>query len=273
MRIIILGSNGMLGSMLQYVGHTTSHQIVALSRNDFNALMDPISTLDKWISADCCIVNCIGAIPQRKFKEAEFIALNTTFPLALANRCEALSIPLLHISTNCVFDDKNSNYVETDTTFTHEIYGHSKQKGEPPNALTLRCSIIGPEKNTAFGLMEWFLHSAPIINGYQDHYWNGITTLELSMIIFDHIDTRNVAPGIIHYASETTVSKYELLEYINTLFHLEKKIHPIHAGITYYTLSSVITKPRKNIFRQLDELHERMTDYRTFHSLDGSQSN
>ena len=267
MRIIILGSNGMLGSMLQFVGSRTAHQIVALSRNDFNAFNDPISTLDRWISADCYIVNCIGAIPQRKFKEADFIALNTTFPLALANWCQARSVPLIHISTNCVFDDKGSNYIETDTTFTHEIYGLSKQKGEPSNALTLRCSIIGPEKNTAFGLMEWFLHSEPVINGYQDHYWNGITTLELSTIIFDYIDSRNFAPGMIHHFSELTVSKYELLEYINTLFHLEKKINPVQAGITYYTLSSVMTKPRKSIFIQLNELHDRMKDYRSFHSL------
>ena len=266
MRIIILGSNGMLGSMLQYMGQKTSHEIVALSRNDFNALEDPISKIDRWISTDCCIVNCIGAIPQRKFKESEFIALNTTFPLLLANRCEGLSVPLIHISTNCVFDEQGSNYIETDTTFTKEIYGLSKQKGEPHNALTIRCSIIGLEKNTSFGLMEWFIHSGPVINGYQDHYWNGITTLELSIIIFNYIDSINFSPRIIHYASETTVSKCELLEYINTLFHLEKKIKPVQAGIRYYTLSSIITKPRKNIFKQLDEMYDIMKDYRLFHT-------
>jgi len=263
----------MLGSMLHYMGQNTSHSIVALSRKDFNALDDPISTLDKWISANCCIVNCIGAIPQRKFKDAECIALNTTFPLALANHCAALSVPLIHISTNCVFDHNGSNYIETDTAFTHEIYGLSKQKGEPPNALTLRCSIIGPEKNTSFGLMEWFLHSAPTVNGYQDHYWNGLTTLELSIIIFHHIDTHHFAPGIIHYASEHTVSKCELLEYINMRFHVDKQITPIHAGIMYYTLSSIITKPRKNIFTQIDELYNRIKEYTSFHSLDGSQFN
>jgi dTDP-4-dehydrorhamnose reductase len=268
MRVIILGSNGMLGSMLQFVGSRTSHEIIALTRNEFHATQNSIQHLDNWLTNDCCIVNCIGAIPQRKCIDEEFHVLNTAFPLSLANYCESKSVPMIHISTNCVFDDKGSNYIETDTRFTHEIYGLSKQKGEPPNALTLRCSIIGLEKNTSFGLMEWFLHAGPTVNGYQDHYWNGITTFELSNIIFEYINNKNFSPSLIHYASEHTVSKCELLEYINTLFHLEKKINPIYAGTTYYTLSSIITTPRKHIFKQLDELYDRVKEYRTFHSLD-----
>ena len=266
MRVIILGSNGMLGSMLQFVGSKTSYEIVALTRNEFDASRDSISLLDTWITNDCCIVNCIGAIPQRKFKDDEFYALNTIFPHAVADYCESKGVPMIHISTNCVFDNKGTNYIETDTKFTDEVYGLSKQKGEPSNALTLRCSIIGLEKTTAFGLIEWFLHAGPTVKGYQDHYWNGITTYELSHIIFEHIDKRNVAPSLLHYLSEQTVSKYELLEYINTTFHQQKTITPVHAGTTYYTLSSIITKPRKHIFKQIDDVYNIMNDYRYFYS-------
>lgn len=267
MRVIILGSNGMLGSMLQFVGSKTSHEIIALTRKEFDASKDSVFLLDKWITPDCCVVNCIGAIPQRRFTDEEFHLLNTIFPLALADYCEIKSVPIIHISTNCVFDNKGSNYIETDTTFTEEVYGLSKQKGEPSNALTLRCSIIGPEKGTAFGLMEWFLHAGPIVKGYQDHYWNGITTYELSHIIFEYVNKRHFTPSLIHYVSEQTVSKYELLDYMNITFHQEKIITPINAGITYYTLSSIITTPRNHIFKQIDDVYHIMNDYRSFYLL------
>ena len=266
MRVIILGSNGMLGSMMEFVGTTTSHEIIALKRDRFDVMSHTIDTLDKWLNNNCCIVNCIGAIPQRKCTNDTFYILNTNFPLKLANYCESKHIPLIHISTNCVFDNKGSDYVETDTAFTDEVYGLSKRNGEPSNALTIRCSIIGPEKSTAFGLMEWFLHAGPYVKGYEDHYWNGITTFELSSIIFDYINQRNFNPSLIHYRSEQTVSKYELLEYINTKFNQNKEIEPIHTGITYYTLSSTITTPRKHIFNQIDELYDIMDKYRSFHS-------
>lgn len=263
MRVIILGSNGMLGSMMQFVGTTTSHEITSLVRNDFNAEKDRVEKLDQWITNDCCIVNCIGAIPQRKCTNDVFHTLNTVFPRELADYCQSKSVPFIHISTNCVFDNKGSDYVETDTAFTDEVYGLSKQKGEPPNAFTIRCSIIGPEKGTAFGLMEWFLHAGPCVKGYEDHYWNGITTLELSSIIFDYINKRNISPSLVHYRSEETVSKYELLSYINTAFNQNKEIEPIHAGTTYYTLSSAVTTPRKHIFKQIDDLYKIMDKYRS----------
>ena len=265
MRVIILGSTGMLGSMLQFVGSRTSHEIIALTRTEFDAIQDSVQQLDAWFTEDCCIINCIGAIPQRKCKDDVFHALNTVFPRALADYCESKHVPMIHISTNCVFDNKGSNYIETDTKFTDEVYGLSKQKGEPSNALTLRCSIIGPERGTAFGLMEWFLHAGPTINGYQDHYWNGITTYELSHIILDYIDDKKFTPSLIHYASEIAISKYELLEYINTTFHQQKEIKPIHAGTTYYTLSSIISKPRKHIFKQIDDICTIINEYRIFY--------
>ena len=79
MRIIILGSNGMLGSMMEYVGSTFyKHTIIPINRNNFDVLKQSPSILNRYFTDSCYVVNCIGAIPQRNYHEKDMILLNTT---------------------------------------------------------------------------------------------------------------------------------------------------------------------------------------------------
>ena len=82
MRVIILGANGMLGSMLEFVGSTRSTvDVVPIKRDTFDVLrQSPLALID-FMKEPCCVVNCIGAIPQRSYHGDDMITLNTTFPL------------------------------------------------------------------------------------------------------------------------------------------------------------------------------------------------
>jgi dTDP-4-dehydrorhamnose reductase len=58
-------------------------------------------------------------------------AINRDGPANLANVCKALHIPLIHISTDYVFDgDKKTPYLETDVPNPTGVYGKSKLAGE-----------------------------------------------------------------------------------------------------------------------------------------------
>jgi dTDP-4-dehydrorhamnose reductase len=58
-------------------------------------------------------------------------AINRDGPANLAKVCKALHIPLIHISTDYVFDgDKKTPYLETDVPNPTGVYGKSKLAGE-----------------------------------------------------------------------------------------------------------------------------------------------
>ena len=58
--------------------------------------------------------------PERAF------ALNADFPGALAAYAAELGVPLVHYSTNYVFDGVQGEYAETDPPSPLSVYGHSK---------------------------------------------------------------------------------------------------------------------------------------------------
>lgn len=263
---LVLGANGMMGSMMSFVANMHSIQVRALTRHDFNVLTDSICKLDKFCEKCVCIVNCIGAIPQKNYSDWEMKQLNEIFPHTLAQFCKMRNIPLIHLSTNCVFSGKQGMQTEADTKDAEDLYGASKGAGEPTYGLILRSSIIGPEKDTAFGLMEWYLHNTEKeINGYNDHIWNGVTTLELSKFIFGIIAYGKIPYSATwHIYSENSLSKYQLLYDINEIFGQGPNIKEVSNGTKHYTLLSNINSPRKLIREQLVDLNKIYMDFKSY---------
>ena len=258
----------MLGSMMNYMGTTTTHEVLSIRRSEFNVLTSPVSRLASYFTNSCCVVNCIGAIPQKKYTDEEMLKLNTTFPLELARLCKDSGIPLIHISTNCVFSGDVEFCVETNIPDAKDVYGQSKANGEPSTCVVLRCSIIGPELGgTSFGLLEWFLHrqEGSSVQGYTDHIWNGLTTLELAKTIYNIIEKQDFVPRIEHLYSANALSKYDLLTEAGQVFGKHVDILPVSKGAKQYTLCSTHRSPQATIQEQLADLSRILDQYRAYH--------
>ncbi len=246
MKIVILGSTGMLGSVVRkhMEAEYDKENVLCSSRNVnkddyvgndfyFNALClltDP-QYMD-FIPEYDYLINCIGIIkPYMKDYPANSIFLNALFPHMLAKYCNQHDIRLIHITTDCVYSGKSGGYTETDLHDALDDYGKSKSLGEvTENAMTIRTSIIGEELHNNVSLVEWVKsQEGKEFNGYTNHFWNGVTTKQYAKICQEIIEKDLWEPGLFHVFSDT-VSKWELVtEIANRFFTNAASILPVEA--------------------------------------------
>jgi dTDP-4-dehydrorhamnose reductase len=256
--IIILGSKGMAGSML--LQYFTSIQLPCrgLSRPSFDVSTDWRQQL-ACLNENYIVINCIGIIPQKIQNIVEnvqmYTKINSEFPHELAEFCQVKGAFLIHLSTNCVFENGPSD--EHKRPDASDVYGFTKAKGEPQNALVIRTSIIGPEPSGSnVSLLEWFLHSTSPVRGFTNHTWNGVTTLELAKTLA--ILLKNpLEPKILHLFSQTPISKHDLLCYIQSVYKTSLDIIPFVTATDANTTLQSIYPPlvTKTIQEQIRELY------------------
>ena len=149
-------------------------------------------------------------------------------PHQLAALCEQHCARLVHISTDCVFDGKKGNYIETDISDAIDLYGKSKFIGElsdKPHAITLRTSIIGHELNSSNGLIEWFLSQTGTVNGFKRAIFSGLPTVELARVIAEYVIPQPNLYGLYHVSAEL-ISKFDLLSLVAKIYGKEIEILP-----------------------------------------------
>jgi dTDP-4-dehydrorhamnose reductase len=160
------------------------------------------------------------------------IDVNAIFPIILNRLCRKYNFQLIHISTDCVFSGKKGNYSETDEPDEKGIYGTSKFFGEGHNMMTIRTSIIGEEQRNKLSLLEWLKsNKGKTVNGYTNHFWNGVTCLELARQIKNIILDSIKWEGVRHMFSPIIVSKYTLLCMINKIYDLGITINEMKPNI------------------------------------------
>jgi dTDP-4-dehydrorhamnose reductase len=146
------------------------------------------------------------------------IQINSLFPRLIEKKLEKSNTKIIHISTDCVFSGLHGPYNENDTKEGKTIYAITRGLGEINNSkdLTIRTSIVGPDiKENGTRLFNWFMTNKNSIVGYNQVYWSGITSIELSKILIN-LFKKNII-GIKHVISKK-ISKYYLLQLFNRYF-------------------------------------------------------
>ena len=139
--ILVTGGGGQLATALAEVvlarGLTVRH--VGRPVLDFDrpgSVAEVFAAGVPWLVVNAAAYTAVDAAEDDA--DAAFRA-NRDGPAELARLCEAAGIPLIHVSTDYVFDGlKGTPYVETDRTAPQGVYGTSKLAGE--HAVTVACS-------------------------------------------------------------------------------------------------------------------------------------
>lgn len=145
MRILLAGAAGMLGRDVQRAAARAGVEVVALDRHELD-VRDPRSVaaaLEGARAGGACVdavINCAAwtDVDGAEAHPAEAHAVNADGACNLARAAAALGIPLVHVSTDYVFDGSAPldaaghprAYVESDPTGPRSVYGQSKLAGE-----------------------------------------------------------------------------------------------------------------------------------------------
>jgi dTDP-4-dehydrorhamnose reductase len=250
--VMVVGGSGMLGHRI--VRHLASSRAViallragprsvrlvrvlrdarvvetgALDSRTIGALLDR--------HAPRALVNAAGLIKQRPASAdpITMIETNALLPHRLAAECGSRGIRFLHVSSDCVFGGARGHYREDDPTDAQDLYGRTKALGEPTGerCLTLRTSIIGPEIDGAFGLLEWFrTRAGQTAPGYRRVIFPGLPTIRLAMLIESVIDRFTSLSGLYHVGAEP-IAKHDLLQLINQRYQLNVTIEPADTPVS-----------------------------------------
>lgn len=128
MKILVTGGTGQLGRALR----RASPDVVGLSRDDLDVTdMGQIeAALARYRPR--AIINAAGFtnVDLAETQRESAFAVNAIGAGNVARACQAHRVPLLHVSTDYVFDGSADAYREGDPTGPLNVYGESKRAGE-----------------------------------------------------------------------------------------------------------------------------------------------
>ena len=148
MTILVTGAGGQVGHelALRGAGRVTALDRARLDIADHAAIAAAIAEHRAAVLVNAAAYT---AVDKAESEAEAAYAINRDAVGAMARACRQAGIPLLHLSTDYVFDGgKAGPYVETDTPNPSGVYGRSKLEGEEalraelPEHLILRVSWV-----------------------------------------------------------------------------------------------------------------------------------
>ena len=133
MRLVVTGREGQVATALALAGGRHGVEVVRLGRPDLD--LERLETIAPALRAarPDVVVSAAAytAVDQAESEPERAHQVNALAPGRLAEVAAELGAPVLHLSTDYVFDGrKPSPYVETDATGPVTVYGASKLAGE-----------------------------------------------------------------------------------------------------------------------------------------------
>jgi dTDP-4-dehydrorhamnose reductase len=140
MRVLVTGAHGMLGSDVVLAGERAGHELVALGRAELDIADDAAVERAVRRVAPEAAINCAAwtDVDGAEGNREEAHAVNADGAGNLARAAAAADVPLLHLSSDYVFegvaplDDTGAPrpYLESDRTGPLSVYGETKLAGE-----------------------------------------------------------------------------------------------------------------------------------------------
>lgn len=263
MHILLFGANGQVGSDCSLAFSEKGYQLTSVTRQqvDFTfpqQIEDYMSTVEVDVVVNACAYTAVDLAED----ETEIAnKVNHLAVAVLAKMCADKKIPLIHLSTDYVFDGGSSEaYIETDITSPLGVYGQTKWLGEQAieelceRHIILRTSwVFGQFGNNFVKTMLRLARERDSLAVVNDQYgkptYVGHIVEVLLAFLFVYDNEKQLEWGTYHCSSEGETNWFEfaleVFERATSLGVLDKK--PEVSGIPTDQYPTKAPRPKNSV--------------------------
>lgn len=258
MRLAVTGKTGQVVTALLERGEAMGAEIVALGRPELDLGLDR-SVLGALAGASPDVIVSAAAYTAVDKAETEADsaeAVNARGPGLVAEAAAALNVPIIHLSTDYVFDgSKPSPYVESDATGPLGVYGRTKLAGETavaaatPNHVILRTAwVYSPFGQNFLKTMLRLAADRPELRVVDDQRGNPTSALDIADAVL--VIARNLLDrpadaalrGVFHLAGTGEAS---WADFATEIFAASAALDGPSAGVSRITTADYPTPARR----------------------------
>lgn len=225
MKILITGANGQLGSELKEISKNNSNYFFDFVDIDELNITSKFQVEEyfKNNKFNYCI-NCAAytAVDKSETHIDQAELVNVIGTQNLASACINFDVILIHVSTDFVFDgEKNTSYIEIDSTNPLSVYGKTKLKSEHQVLSILKKYFIirtswlySSFGNNFVKTMLQLAETKESLGVVDDQIGTPTFAGDLAKLIIKIVESNNSAYGIYHYSNEGLASWYDFAQAI-----------------------------------------------------------
>lgn len=257
--IFLTGGSGLLAVNWFFSKRTTYRVYLGLNERKINPDGGHVLSLD-FSSEDSLmaqlreihpsvVIHTAGLTSVEKCEKKPDLAFQINLELSslVANATKRLGIPLVHISTDHLFEGNASMLSEEEPTQAINLYGQTKALAEKavlqinPDALLIRTNFYGWGTSYRKSFSDHIIQSLrnhQMLHLFDDVHYTPILAENLIQTVHDLLDKK--AKGIFHVVSDDRISKYEFGVLIAEEFGLDKSL--IHKS-TLQSQTNLVKRP------------------------------
>jgi dTDP-4-dehydrorhamnose reductase len=258
MKILVIGANGQVGSEIIQQFISTEHTVIAFTRNELDCVnISAVSSTISEVQPEL-IINASAYTAVDKAEDEVNLAhiINAEFVQQLALYCTQQSIPLVHLSTDYVFDGtKNGAYNEADAPHPQGAYAHSKLAGEQAivsqlkEYIILRVSwVFGANGNNFVKTILKLASSRDELKIVADQWGRPTPARDIARVLREIVEKINSPSfnnwGVYHYAGAGVTNWFEFSRVFIKLAE-EKGMNLAIKHLSPITTEEYITKAKR----------------------------
>jgi dTDP-4-dehydrorhamnose reductase len=223
-KILITGASGQVGRELDRQGQALGMEVIETDLPELNITdIDSVARFVRMHSPDAVFNTAAWtAVDDAEAQEDQALEINATGAGNIATVCADASIPLVHYSTDYVFDgSKDGAYNEADLPNPISAYGRTKLASEKAviescdQHLIFRTSwVFSATGNNFVKTIVRAAQQRPSLNIVSDQTGKPTSAIELARLSLAVIAKDGIDWGVYHVAQPEPVSWYEFTEAI-----------------------------------------------------------